>query len=127
MPRSAQTCEPRDDDLLTFMEACEHFTRAHIKPATLEAAIAGGRLEYVKLGRRRFVTFGAMKAWIESCRVAPQVHDFTSIRNEIRGSSETDQNSSGLAAALETVEMLKNFSKPTLGRSTHRRRAITRA
>lgn len=53
----SETCMTiSDDEPMTLAEACETIFRGHIKPATLRAEAARGRLVIERIGRRDFVT-----------------------------------------------------------------------
>lgn len=59
-----------DDEPMTLAEACETIFRGHIKPATLRAEAARGRLVIERIGRRDFVTLRAINAMREKCRLS---------------------------------------------------------
>ena len=103
-----------DTDAITLQDAAQHFGFTVL---TLRAEADRGRLTIYKIGRRYYTTPGDIREMVTKCRVDQKARDFTSIRNARRGSSETANSASALAAANETVQRLKNISRNTSGRS----------
>lgn len=82
-----------DDEPMTLAEACETVFRGHIKPATLRAEAARGRLVIERIGRRDFVTRRAIKEMREQCRMT------SNNRNEIEPTDAEAATASAYAAA----------------------------
>jgi hypothetical protein len=96
-----------DDAPITLEECCAIVFRDTIRPATLRAESARGRLAIFRIGRRHYTTIRAAREMIESCRAEQSRRDFTSTRQNGYGSSETSQISSGRAALKQTLAALK--------------------
>jgi len=111
-----------DDAPITLAEACKLFPRARLTLSTLRAEAARGRLDIFRIGRRDYTTPQAMREMVRKCRVEPKAPGFTLIPGASPGLSETDQASSALAAAKETVLRLKSSSRNTSATSTSRSR-----
>lgn len=111
-----------DDDVVTLKEACEIVFRNAIGPWTLRAEANRGRLAISKIGRRYFTTVRDVRELFDRCRAAPEDRGSTSTRNAGHGSSETDSDSSALAAVSQIVASLKKSSPNTSGASTRRNR-----
>lgn len=103
-----------DSDTITLKDAAQHFG---FSVYTLRSEADRGRLVIYKIGKRYYTTPADVKEMIQQCRVEQKGHDFTLIRREVSGSSETERASSALAAANETALRLKNSSRNTLGKS----------
>jgi hypothetical protein len=99
-----------DDDVITLREAAERFG---FGISTLRAEAERGRLTTYKIGKRVWTKAADIREMIQKCRVAPKAPAYISIRDGASGSSETERVSSALAAANETVTMLKNASRDT--------------
>lgn len=104
-----------DSDPITLKDAAQHFGFTVL---TLRAEADKGRLSIYKIGKRYYTTPNDVREMVAKCRVEQKGRDFTLIRNESSGSSETDRASSALAAARETVLRLRNSSRNTSGIST---------
>jgi hypothetical protein len=109
----------KDDDPITLKVAAADFG---VPIGVLKANGVAGKLEIYKLGTRYYTTPNAVRNWVQSCRVEPRDHGFTSTRRAGSGSSETDRASSALAAARETALALRNSSRNTSAISTGRNR-----
>lgn len=107
-----------EDDPITLVEACEIAFRNRIRPATLRAEAARGRLTIFRIGRRDFTTLKSVRDL--QCRAENQARASTSIHNEDSGLSETARISSARAALSQTIARLKNSSPDTSAKSTHR-------
>lgn len=95
--------EPLDDDTpLSLVEACEGPMRGLAKPSTLRTAIADGKLDAMRIGKRYVVTPAALRRWMESCRVVPKAPAKPPARIEPSISQ---------AAAMLTIERLREQDK----------------
>ena len=103
-----------DSDTITLRDAAQHFG---FSVYTLRTEADRGRLVIYKIGKRYYTTPADIKEMVNQCRVDQKGRDFTLIRNANSGLSETERNSSALAAANETAQKLKNSSRNTLGKS----------
>jgi hypothetical protein len=97
-----------DDAPITLEECCAIFFRDTIRPATLRAEAARGRLAVYRVGRKDFTTIRAAREMIDLCRVEQSRPVSTFTRKSGYGSSETDRISSGLAALKQTLAVLKS-------------------
>lgn len=97
-----------DNKYITLKQASEEFP---FTVSTLRAERDRGRLTTYRVGRSDYTTRADIRGMVQQCRVAPKVHDSTSIRKEANGSSVTERFSSAQAAANETVMRLKNSSR----------------
>lgn len=109
----------RDDDPISLKTAATDF---NLSVGVLKASGLRGDLAIYKLGSRYYTTPTAIRKWVESCRVDQTRRDFTLTRSVSSGSSETERASTALAAANETVRMLKSSSRNTLVTSTSPKR-----
>lgn len=103
-----------DSDTITLRDAAQHFG---FSVYTLRTEADRGRLVIYKVGKRYYTTPADIKEMVRLCRVDQKARDFTLIRSESSGLSETERASSALAAATETALRLKNSSRNTLGKS----------
>ena len=108
-----------DGDAITLKDAASHFG---FTVSTLRAEADRGKLTIYKIGKRYYTTPADIKEMVIQCRVVQKAHGFTSIRNEINGSSETERASSALAAAQETMLRLRNSSHATSVKSISQNR-----
>jgi hypothetical protein len=115
-----------DGVMLTFPEACHLFFQDKIRPATLRAEAARGRLTTYRIGRRDFTTRRDLRRMVELCRVEREAHTYTSIPKDEHGRSETELALSAQAAAKTSVERLKLLSRNTSVTSIARPPAQTR-
>lgn len=112
-----------DNDTITLRDAAQHFG---FTVSTLRAEASRGRLTIYKIGKRYYTTPADIRVMVSECRVDPKARDFTLIRGAGNGLSAMERSSSALAAANETVQMLKSLSRatsaPSIGprRRTHR-------
>lgn len=113
----------RDDDAITLKDAASHFGYT---VSTLKAEAERGRLTIYKIGKRYYTTPNDIRDMVQKCRVERKARDFTLIRSDSNGSSETDRVSSALAAANETALRLKSASPVTSDSSTSLRRRAHR-
>lgn len=97
-----------EDDPITLAQACEIVFHGAIKPATLRAEAARGRLALRRIGRQDFVTLRDVREMVEQCRVGEPRPGFTLIGRATHGSSETVRNSSARAALETTLRLLKH-------------------
>lgn len=97
-----------DDDPITLAQACEIIFHGAIKPATLRAEAARGRLALRRIGRQDFVTLRDVREMVALCRVGEPRPGCTSIKHATHGSSETVRNSSARAALETTLLALKH-------------------
>lgn len=104
-----------DGDAITLRDAAQHFG---FTVSTLRAEAGRGHLTIYKIGKRYYTTPADIREMVHQCRVAQKVQDFTLIRKENSGSSETDRASSALAAVQETMLKLRSSSKNTSATST---------
>jgi hypothetical protein len=98
---------PAEDDPITLKDACEIVFHNAIKPATLRAEAARGRLAMHRIGRQDFVTLRDVREMVERCRAEKPRPASTGTKREIRGSSETVRNSSAQAALENTLRGLR--------------------
>lgn len=108
-----------DQDAITLKDAAQHFG---FTVSTLRAEADRGRLTIYKIGKRLYTTPADIREMVNLCRVERRGRDFTLIRGDDSGSSETGRASSALAAANETVLRLKSSSRNTSAASTSPRR-----
>ena len=113
----------RDDDPISLKTAATDF---NLSVGVLKASGLRGDLAIYKLGTRYYTTPTEIRKWVESCRVEQKARAFTLTRSESNGSSGTDRASSALAAANETVRMLKSASRNTSATSTNQKRQAHR-
>ena len=112
-----------DNKAISLAEAAEKFG---YPLSTLRLEERRGNLTVYKLGRKFYTTPNDIQEMVRRCRVVRKVPDFISIPSGANGQSETDRASSALAAANETVRMLKNTSRNTLVTSISRNRQVRR-
>lgn len=98
---------PNEDDPITLKEACEIVFRNAVKPATLRAEAARGRLALRRIGRQDFVTLREVREMVDQCRDEKPRPGFTSTQRATSGLSETVRNSSARAALENTLRALK--------------------
>ena len=94
-------------ELLTLNEACERFFRGLIKPSTLRARAAEGKLRLTRIGKRHFVTAEDLAAMVRRCRDEPRDPASTSTNARAAspsGSSETERIRSARAALRATLQ-----------------------
>jgi hypothetical protein len=96
-----------EDDPITLAEACKLFPRAKFTVSTLRAEADRERLEIFGIGRRDYTTLRSMREMVRLCRQTDKR------RKPIRREPATAQRAS-LAAANETVRMLKGAGRPKL-------------
>ena len=114
-----------DDSPMTLAEVCEIVFRGTIKPSTLRAEAAKGRLDISRIGKRDFTTLRAVREMQERCLVAHKAPGSGSTKDVGHGSSETARLLSARAALEATVRELRKPSQPTLESNTVRRRTTT--
>jgi hypothetical protein len=110
-----------DDTLLTLREACETLFRGLVKPATLRAEHARGRLVIERIGRRDFVTPAAIQEMRRLCerKKAPAsgsarpASTETDGRGLLPGSSET-----GLALSPQDALRARLLARARSSRTT---------
>lgn len=90
-----------DDEPMTLAEACETLFRGHIKPATLRAEAARGRLVIERIGRRDFVTRRAIKEMRKQCQVT------SGNQNESQNEFEPSRAEAANAAAYASARALR--------------------
>lgn len=100
------------DDPITLKDAAQHFG---FTVSTLRAEANRGRLTIYKIGKKFYTTPADIREMIHQCRVEQKGRDFTLIKNEANGSSETERASSALARANESVARLKSISRNISG------------
>ena len=112
------TLVPADDtgnnDAIPLKEAAKRFG---FTLSTLRTEDRRGRLTTYRIGKKLFTRPSDIRRMVEKCRVVRKAQDFTSITDGSNGLSETERTSSALAAAKETVLMLKSASRNTSGTS----------
>lgn len=109
----------RDNDTITLKDAARHYG---FGVHTLRAEADRGRLAIYKIGKRLYTTPADIRDMVEKCRVEARDQDFTLIRSESSGSSETEQASSARAAANETALRLRNSLRNTSVANTNQSR-----
>lgn len=112
-----------DTDPITLQDAASHFG---FSVWTLRTEADKGRLAIYRIGRKDYTTANDVREMVEKCRVEKKGHASTSTRRASNGPSETDRASSALAAANETVMMLRRPSLNTSAESTSRPRQVRR-
>lgn len=115
------------DEPLTLDEACREVFRGKIKPATLRAEAARGRLEIERIGRRDFVTRAALKRMRELCRVNQREPVSGPTNSRASGMSEMERSSVAQSAALLISRELKSSLGNTPRRNTSRRQTTAPA
>jgi hypothetical protein len=90
--------------LVTLEEAARLYP---FKVSTLRNQVNNGKLVASRIGKRLFVTTGAIEDMVEKCRVEPKARVCISTGNEANGLSETDQISGARAALQTTLKGLK--------------------
>lgn len=101
-----------DEAPVTLEEACTIVFRGLIKPSTLRAEAARGRLDVRRIGRRDFTTLRSARE-LMTCQDEKRRRVFISTKNESNGSSETDKASSAQAALSQKLRLLKGSLKNT--------------
>jgi len=117
-----------DDDLLTLAQACKTLLHDTVKPATLRAEYARGRLEVERIGRRMLVTPRAIREMREQCRDKRSAHDYgldphgetTELSGQQPGSSSTEADISPQDALSAKLKVLTGPSPDTSKRTTGR-------
>jgi hypothetical protein len=99
--------EPAEDDPVTLKEACEIVFRGQIGPETLRVEASKGRLAITRIGRQDFTTLRQVREMVERCLAAKPRPASTSTRKGKRGLSETERDSSALAALNQTLRTLR--------------------
>lgn len=112
-----------DTDPITLQDAASHFG---FSVWTLRTEAGKGRLAIYRIGRKDYTTANDVREMVEKCRVEKRGQGSISIRSASNGSSGTDRASSALAAANETVRMLRSPSLNTSEASTSRSRQVRR-
>jgi hypothetical protein len=90
-----------DDDPITLREACKLFPLAHLTVSTLRAEADRDRLTIFPIGRRDYTTLRSMREMVQLCRQADK-------RRKPIGKNDSSERASALAAANQTVRMLKS-------------------
>jgi hypothetical protein len=91
-----------EDDPITLADACNLFPRAKLTVSALRAESERERLEIFRLGRRDYTTLRSMREMVRLCRQTDKR------RKPIRNESSATERRASLAAANETVRMLKS-------------------
>lgn len=104
-----------DHDTITLKDAASHFGYT---VSTLRAEADRGRLTIYKIGKKYYTTPADIREMVQKCRVERRGRDFTLIRSESSGSSETERTESALARAKETALRLKSTSRSISAIST---------
>jgi hypothetical protein len=91
-----------EDDPITLREACTLFPQAHLTVSTLRAENRRGRLMIFPIGKRDYTTLRAMREMVQLCQQSDKR------RKPVRNESSATARRASLAAANETVRMLKS-------------------
>jgi len=110
MESKEQTPAVDDDTPMTLDQACTEIFRGMIKPATLRAESARGRLVIERIGRRDFVTRSGVKEMRRLCQGPRAAPPSSQIRP---GIAEGTRAEAALAAALRSAKELR---KPKTGK-----------
>jgi hypothetical protein len=106
----------RDDMPITLAQAAEMF---NVGVGSLQAEAERGRLTIYRIGGRVRTTVNDMRAMLESCRVEPKAHDFTSISREVRRANTSSATAdASCASAQQAMLKLRNSSRNTSPAST---------
>ena len=98
---------PAEDDPITLRDACEIIFRNEIKPATLRAEAARGRLVICRIGRQDFVTLRDVREMVIKCRAEKPRLGSTLTRRASNGLSATARDSSAQVALENALRMLR--------------------
>lgn len=112
-----------DTDPITLQDAGQRFG---FSVWTLRTEADKGRLAIYRIGRKDYTTANDVREMVAKCRVEKKGQGYTSTRRASSGPSETEHASSALAAANETVMMLRRPSLNTSGTSTGRNGQVRR-
>lgn len=111
-PSLPPLAEMPDDFALTLDEACRLFFRGKIKPDSLRALHARGELAVQRVGRRDWVTAGAVRKFLRAPprREMRTDDSYLSTRQSEHDSSPTDRSLAAQAAAKAAARMLRSGS-----------------
>ena len=100
-------------ELFTLEEACERFFRGLIKPATLRARAAEGKLRLTRIGKRHLVTAEDLAAMVRLCQDEPRDPASASMNAKAASPSglEAERARASQAALMATCEELRGLSK----------------
>ncbi len=117
--------EMPDHYVMTVDQACETFFHGHVKPPALRRARDDGILPMTRVGRRDFVTAGAIRSWMKAPKWRDQENqpDSGSTKATESGVSSTADQSAALAAALKTASALTKRSKTTSPKNSNQNSA----
>lgn len=92
-----------EDDPITLREACKLFPLAQLTVSTLRAEARRDRLTIFSIGKRDYTTMRAMREMVSKCQQTDRRKPISTTRK-----NESTEHASALAAAHETVRMLKS-------------------